>query len=458
MGSGQAAALNPDYGVNGPSHPVKKGEWLVIYATGGGETGAPEVDGMLIGTDLPWTKLPVHVKIGGEPVDVPYAGGAYGLISGALQINAVIPSTFSKNGVLSLEVTIGDVVSQSGVTVVVGDTDSQPAGTGALIDSRFAELKTQAVPPALPEIPNDRIGLPQDWLGLISWNTQVGATSTAADALRPSMVKSALSAMFGGTYQLLAAQEVPSNDSSELLRGLLPGGTFLWKADFLDTSDTMDNGFWYREGVTLLDSRTLFLSGATEGGKPVADTTLALHPPRVAQFQVGDFDFTVLSVHLTFADGDTSESAREMRNILDYLDWYFQQPGHDPDVLVCGDFNTPSALSGQQGAGGITLDQVLDEDSRFQQGERRFVTLVHEPTSRKSAANGGTPANNYDHCLASADTMEELIQVRRVDPAILLDLPDDPEQRLTSDHFPIVAFFLTRGENVALDGKAKLAP
>jgi len=58
----------------------------------------------------------------------------------------------------------------------------------------------------------------------------------------------------------------------------------------------------------------------------------------------------------------------------------------------------------------------------------------------------------------SADTLEELIQARRVDPSVLLDLPDDPEQRLTSDHFPIVVFLRTAGENVAPDGRSKLAP
>jgi hypothetical protein len=52
--------------------------------------------------------------------------------------------------------------------------------------------------------------------------------------------------------------------------------------------------------------------------------------------------------------------------------------------------------------------------------------------------------------------MEEFVQARRVDTTILTDHPDDPEVRLTSDHFPIVAFFLTKGEGITLDLRKKI--
>ena len=122
----------------------------------------------------------------------------------------------------------------------------------------------------------------------------------------------------------------------------------------------MDNGYWYRSGITLHDSFPLFVTGQTDAaGRPVADESKALHPPQVAHFAAGDFDFTLVNLHLTFAGGNTSESAREMRSVLDYLDAYFNLPDHDPDVLVCGDFNTPSRLSGQTGSGGITAVPLI---------------------------------------------------------------------------------------------------
>ncbi len=331
-------------------------------------------------------------------------------------------------------------------------------GTGPLIEQRLAELRSSAAVPALPEIPTDQAAMPGDWLALVSWNVQVGGVSTTPGALRPPLVAAALTRLFSGSYQLLAAQEVSSTANAELLQSLLPGGAAIWHDSFFDTSDVQDNGFWYRLPVHIDGAAPLFVSSMMDAsGRIMTDPERSLHPPEMAHFTVGDFDFTLITVHLTFAGGDTSESAREMRVVLDYLDEYFRQPGHDPDVIICGDFNTPSLLSGQSGSAGITLDSVIDSDPRFQTGERRFVVAVHEPTSRSSAANGGVPANNYDHFVLSADVMEELLQARRVAPEILTDDPADPEERLTSDHFPVVALFRTSGEGVHLDEGAKAA-
>ena len=68
------------------------------------------------------------------------------------------------------------------------------------------------------------------------------------------------------------------------------------------------------------------------------------------------------------------------------------------------------------------------------------------------------PVSNYDHCVLSANTLKAFVQARRVSTDILTDHPDDPEMRLTSDHFPIVAFFKTRGEGIALDRKTRIRP
>ena len=455
-GRGQGAILNQDYSVNGPSNPAAKGSVVIIFATGAGQTKLPGVDGEVIGGDLPLPVLPVSVRIGGVKAEALYAGGAPGMVSGVLQLNVKVPEDLAAGGSVSIELTVGEATSQPGVSLSVAG-GSQWTGDPA-IEEKLARLKSDPSVAALPEIPHDRIAIPADWLGLVSWNIQVGGTSTSATATRPPMVQAALSAMFSGSFGILAAQEIPNSGSDEFLRTLLPGGSLLWNSSFFDTTDSMDNGFWYQNGITMRDAFPLLVTDATANGKIPADSSRALHPPQVAQFEVGNFDFTLLTVHLTFASGDTAESVRELRNILDYLDWYFNQPDHDPDVIVCGDFNIPSTLSGQTGRDGVTLDTVFDQDSRFQSGERRFVVTVHEATSRSSAAHGGTPANNYDHCVCSVDTLEEFVQARRVATDILTDHPQDPEVRLTSDHFPIVAFFRTSGDGVALDLKSRIRP
>jgi endonuclease/exonuclease/phosphatase family metal-dependent hydrolase len=254
-------------------------------------------------------------------------------------------------------------------------------------------------------------------------------------------------------------RKIPNSESAEFLRTLLPGGSSVWDSAFTDTTDSMDNSFWYKSSAFLRDSFLLLTTDRRDSaGRVIPDEARALHPPQVAHYEVGDFDFTLITLHLTFADGDTAESMREFRAILDYLDWYFTQPDHDPDVIVCGDFNTPSVLSGQTGRNGITLDEVFDSDPRFQTGERRFAITVHDPTSRSPVASGGGPARNYDHCVVSADAMEEFVQARRVSTNIFTDHPEDPEARLTSDHFPIVAFFKTRGDGISLDLRRRIRP
>jgi uncharacterized protein (TIGR03437 family) len=403
-GSGQGAILNQNYETNGAARPAKKGEVIILFATGAGQTNPAGDDGRVIGAPLPQLTQDVTARIGGVPADVLYAGMAPSLVNGVLQVNLRVPQALASGGALPVEIVVGGRSSQNGITVQVEGVNpggSSEAGTGPEIDRRLQELSAEAIPPALPEISNDRIGIPQDWLSIVSWNIQVGATSTSAGAERPPLVRSALGAMFSGTYQILAAQEISNSDSSEFLRTLLPGGTVAWNASFIDTTDSMDNGFWYRPEVTVTDAFALFTATSTTNGRLETIPAKAVHPPHVAHFEAGDFDFTLLSVHLTFEDGDTRESAREMVHILDYLDAYFSHPEHDPDVIICGDFNTPSTLSGQTGSQDITLDRIFQNDARFQSGERRFAVTVHQPTSRSSAAAGGAARNNYDHCVLS---------------------------------------------------------
>lgn len=266
------------------------------------------------------------------------------------------------------------------------------------------------------------------------------------------MVRSGLERLFAGSYQILAAQEISGAANAAALTDMLPGGQENWRALFTDTSDSQDNGVWLRAAIRPSAFSTLFIHAATDSsGRRLVDTSRTTHPPAVATFTIGDFDFTLILLHLTFADGQSQQSAREFGEILNYLDSYFQQPGHDPDVIIAGDFNIPTRLSGQVGSGGVILDPIFEDDPRFRIGNRRFVATVHEPTSRGPAAQDGAPRNNYDHFILSVDALEEFIQARRVDPEILTADPDDPELRLTSDHFPIVAFFRTSGEGVSLD-------
>lgn len=118
-GKGQAAALNPDYSVNTPDHPVAAGSMLVLYATGGGQFNTAVRDGsVMTPQSLPQPRQNVSVQVGGQDAVVLYAGAAPFLVAGVLQINIQLPPGVT-GASLPLVVTIGDAASQPGVTVAV---------------------------------------------------------------------------------------------------------------------------------------------------------------------------------------------------------------------------------------------------------------------------------------------------------------------------------------------------
>jgi uncharacterized protein (TIGR03437 family) len=118
-GVGPGAILNQDMTVNSPFNAAAKGSVIVIYATGAGQTNPLGIDGQIASGSLSHPLLGVSVQIGGFNSSVLYAGAAPELISGALQVNAIVPDGVSSGASVPLQLTIGTVVSQTGVTVAV---------------------------------------------------------------------------------------------------------------------------------------------------------------------------------------------------------------------------------------------------------------------------------------------------------------------------------------------------
>jgi uncharacterized protein (TIGR03437 family) len=118
-GSGPGAILNPDSSVNSPSNPAARGSIIAIFATGAGQTNPPGVDGHVTQTVLPAPLLPVSVQIGGLDSKVVYAGAAPALISGVVQVNAVVPAAVPTGPSVPILLSIGTATSQAGVTVAI---------------------------------------------------------------------------------------------------------------------------------------------------------------------------------------------------------------------------------------------------------------------------------------------------------------------------------------------------
>lgn len=118
----QAAALNQDGSLNSPMNPAAPGSTVAIYGTGGGPTNPAGQTGFLSPLMLAPLTYPVTAQIFGANAQVTYAGAAPGLISGAFQINIVIPKT-TPAGNWPVTVTIAwspfsSIVSSPGQAVV----------------------------------------------------------------------------------------------------------------------------------------------------------------------------------------------------------------------------------------------------------------------------------------------------------------------------------------------------
>jgi len=118
-GQGQAAALNPDGSLNGPSNPAARGKFITLFGSGFGEWNQLVPDGAVIGSSLPTVQTPVSVTIGGKDAKVLYAGGAPGLVNGVVVVNAEIPLEVAPGDAVAVVVTVGDKSSPANVTVAV---------------------------------------------------------------------------------------------------------------------------------------------------------------------------------------------------------------------------------------------------------------------------------------------------------------------------------------------------
>jgi len=123
QGTGPGAILNQDgVTVNGVSTPAPRGTVVSVYMTGEGQTNPPGVDGAIIPAVLSALKRPVLLvtaTIGGVDAHVEYAGSAAGLISGVMQVNLTIPGNAPTGGQVPLQISVGGLPAQAGVTIAV---------------------------------------------------------------------------------------------------------------------------------------------------------------------------------------------------------------------------------------------------------------------------------------------------------------------------------------------------
>ena len=92
---------------------------IVLYGTGHGQTNPTSVTGRIATQAAIPLAFPVRVNIGGVDAVVTYAGPAPGLVSGATQINAIVPAESQTGSSVPVTVQIGGAFSQANVTVSI---------------------------------------------------------------------------------------------------------------------------------------------------------------------------------------------------------------------------------------------------------------------------------------------------------------------------------------------------
>ena len=123
-GSGQGAILNDGttVTVNGPTNPAPKGSIVTLFGTGAGLWNPPIADGLVLTNVLQPPVVPqaaVSLSIGGQPAPILYAGAAPGMVSGVLQVNALVPNNIG-SGAQPVVLSVGqNNNAQQSVTIAI---------------------------------------------------------------------------------------------------------------------------------------------------------------------------------------------------------------------------------------------------------------------------------------------------------------------------------------------------
>jgi uncharacterized protein (TIGR03437 family) len=119
-GGGQGLILNQDGTINSADNPASTGSVIVLYATGAGQISPAGQDGAVVTADsLPQPVLAVSALVGGQAAKVLYAGGAFGIVEGIIQVNLLIPTGALAGPSVPVVLQIGDRNSQPGLTLAL---------------------------------------------------------------------------------------------------------------------------------------------------------------------------------------------------------------------------------------------------------------------------------------------------------------------------------------------------
>lgn len=117
--SARPAVFHADWSLNSSTNPVSKGQAVIFYLTGEGQTQPAGVDGKLALVTYPRPLLNVSVAIGGVQAKVDYAGAAPYYVAGLMQVNAFVPDTAPSGAAVPVVIKVGVVAVQQPIVVSI---------------------------------------------------------------------------------------------------------------------------------------------------------------------------------------------------------------------------------------------------------------------------------------------------------------------------------------------------
>ena len=238
--AGQAAAINQDGTINGPTNPAPAGSVISIYGTGTGPTSPPSVTGS-VPTTAAANVLAATVTINNVSAPVQYAGAAPYLISGATLINAEIPAD-TPAGILplALGVTVnGASVFGNPTTIAVQAKAVVGANIALLSGGSQAAPANQLFPQPIMFVVTDAQRRPLPGTSVTFSVTSGTGTVTPGVATTNSLGQAQTAVRAGGTPGPLVVTATTGSFSTTATLSVVPAGPAITSISFMNAASTV---------------------------------------------------------------------------------------------------------------------------------------------------------------------------------------------------------------------------
>ena len=257
-----------------------------------------------------------------------------------------------------------------------------------------------------------------------------------------------------GQFDLIALVELRDNleDFGRVCQYLGSSWDLVYSDWMMDPGGNRERvGFLFdRRAVTFNGLAAEIDAPRTKKGEEYLASQSFWRAPYMCSFRAGNFDFIAVATHARWGDSLAAREA-ELGMLADWIDTRFKQKTvEDTDLIVMGDFNTPSLSDKTFKA--LTRRGLLIPDSlrELKVGDivvkgsnldrsYRYDQILHLPTMKKRFSNFGGTLDFF----GSKARIEALFPGKGYDPlAFSFQL---------SDHFPVWVQINTDIENQRLD-------